>query len=73
VLHVHIEVNGRSVTIPSYLLDVNQVVSITEKSRQKKVVTEAIELAQLRGVPPARAIPRHVESAASAVGPDHAD
>jgi small subunit ribosomal protein S4 len=52
VLHGHIEVNGRSVTIPSYLLDVNQVVSITEKSRQKKVVTEAIELAQRRGVPP---------------------
>jgi small subunit ribosomal protein S4 len=52
VLHGHIEVNGRSVTIPSYLLDVNQVVSVTEKSRQKKVVTEAIELAQRRGVPP---------------------
>jgi len=52
VLHGHIEVDGRSVTIPSYLLDVNQVVSITEKSRQKKVVTEAIELAQRRGVPP---------------------
>jgi small subunit ribosomal protein S4 len=52
VRHGHIEVNGRSVTIPSYLLNVNQVVSITEKSRQKKVVTEAIELAQRRGVPP---------------------
>jgi small subunit ribosomal protein S4 len=52
VLHGHIEVDGRTVTIPSYLLNVNQVVSITEKSRQKKVVTEAIELAQRRGVPP---------------------
>jgi small subunit ribosomal protein S4 len=52
VLHGHIEVDGHTVTIPSYLLDVNQVVSITEKSRQKKVVTEAIELAQRRGVPP---------------------
>ncbi|HUN58836.1 MAG TPA: 30S ribosomal protein S4 [Candidatus Binataceae bacterium] len=52
VLHGHIEVDGRAVTIPSYLLNVNQVVSITEKSRQKKVVTEAIELAQRRGVPP---------------------
>ena len=51
VLHGHIEVDGRAVTIPSYLLNVNQVVSITEKSRQKKVVTEAIELAQRRGVP----------------------
>jgi len=31
---------------------VNQTVSIGEKSRQKKVVVEAIELAQRRGVPP---------------------
>jgi small subunit ribosomal protein S4 len=52
VRHGHIEVDSRAVTIPSYVLNVNQVVSITEKSRQKKVVTEAIELAQRRGVPP---------------------
>jgi small subunit ribosomal protein S4 len=52
VRHGHIEVDGRAVTIPSYLLEVNQTVSIGEKSRQKKVVTEAIELAQRRGVPP---------------------
>jgi small subunit ribosomal protein S4 len=52
VRHGHIEVDGRVVTIPSYELSINQVVSITEKSRQKKVVTEAIELAQRRGVPP---------------------
>jgi small subunit ribosomal protein S4 len=51
VLHGHIEVNGRVVTIPSYLLEVGQVVSINEKSRQKKVIVEAIELAQRRGVP----------------------
>ncbi|MGH7933035.1 MAG: 30S ribosomal protein S4 [Candidatus Binataceae bacterium] len=52
VRHGHFEVNGRTVTIPSYLLAVNQVVSITEKSRQKKVIVEAMELAQRRGVPP---------------------
>jgi small subunit ribosomal protein S4 len=51
VLHGHFEVNGRVVTIPSYLLEVGQVVSINEKSRQKKVIVEAIELAQRRGVP----------------------
>jgi small subunit ribosomal protein S4 len=50
VRHGHIQVDGRSVTIPSYLLEVNQVVSIAEKSRQKKVLVEAIELAQRRGV-----------------------
>ena len=52
VLHGHLEVNGKVVTIPSYLLEVGQVVSINEKSRQKKVIVEAIELAQRRGVPP---------------------
>jgi small subunit ribosomal protein S4 len=52
VRHGHIAVDGRAVTIPSYLLEVNQTVSIGEKSRQKKVVVEAIELAQRRGVPP---------------------
>jgi small subunit ribosomal protein S4 len=52
VRHGHIEVQGKPVTIPSFLVGVNQVVSIGEKSRQKKVIVEAIELAQRRGVPP---------------------
>jgi small subunit ribosomal protein S4 len=51
VLHGHFEVNGKVVTIPSYLLEVGQIVSVNEKSRQKKVIVEAIELAQRRGVP----------------------
>jgi small subunit ribosomal protein S4 len=58
VLHGHIEVNGRVVTIPSYLLEVGQVVSINQKSRQKKVIVEAIELAQRRGVPSWMALER---------------
>jgi small subunit ribosomal protein S4 len=52
VRHGHIQVDGKTVTIPSYLLDINQTVSISEKSRQKKVITDAIELAQRRGVSP---------------------
>jgi small subunit ribosomal protein S4 len=52
VRHGHIAINGRAITIPSHLVNVNEVVSIVEKSRQKKVVVEAIELAQRRGVPP---------------------
>src|SRR5271170_2951178 len=52
VRHSHVEVDGKPVTIPSYLVAVNQVISIGEKSRQKKVVVEAIELAQRRGVAP---------------------
>jgi small subunit ribosomal protein S4 len=58
VLHGHIEVGGKVVTIPSYLLEVGQVVSINEKSRQKKVIVEAIELAQRRGVPTWMALER---------------
>jgi small subunit ribosomal protein S4 len=52
VRHGHFQVDGRAVTIPSYLVDVNQTVSVAEKSRQKKVILDAIELAQRRGVPP---------------------
>jgi small subunit ribosomal protein S4 len=58
VLHGHIEVGGKVVTIPSYLLEIGQVVSINEKSRQKKVIVEAIELAQRRGVPSWMALER---------------
>src|ERR1700724_3453248 len=42
VRHGHFEVNGKKVTIPSYLIAVNQVISITEKSRTKKVIQEAL-------------------------------
>jgi len=56
--HGHFEVNGKKVTIPSYLVAVGQVVSITEKSRTKKVIQEALEMAQRRGVPPWIALER---------------
>jgi small subunit ribosomal protein S4 len=52
VRHGHIEVNGKVVNVPSFLVSVNEVVSVTEKSRQKKVIVEAIELSQRRGAPP---------------------
>jgi small subunit ribosomal protein S4 len=56
--HAFFQVNGQVVTVPSYLLDVGDVVSINEKSRQKKVIVEAIEMAQRRGVPPWLALER---------------
>jgi small subunit ribosomal protein S4 len=56
--HGFFQVNGQVVTVPSYLLDVGDVVSINEKSRQKKVIVEAIEMAQRRGVPPWLALER---------------
>lgn len=52
VRHGHFEVGGRKVTIPSYLVSANEPVVVSEKSRQKKVIQEAIEMAQRRGVPP---------------------
>jgi small subunit ribosomal protein S4 len=51
IRHGHLEVDGKPVTIPSYLVAVNEVVSVTEKSRQKKPIVEAIELSQRRGLP----------------------
>lgn len=51
VRHGHIEVDGKAVTVPSYLLDVGELVSIAQKSRSKKVIVEAIEMSQRRGVP----------------------
>jgi len=58
VRHGHFEVNGKKVTIPSYLVAVGEMVSITEKSRTKKVIQEALEMSQRRGVPPWIALER---------------
>jgi small subunit ribosomal protein S4 len=51
VRHGHIEVDNKPVTVPSYLLDVGEVVSVASRSRTKKVITEAIEMSQRRGAP----------------------
>jgi small subunit ribosomal protein S4 len=58
VRHGHYLVNGKKVTVPSYLVSVGDIVSITESSRTKKVIAEAIEMAQRRGVPPWIALER---------------
>jgi len=73
VRHGHVEVDGRAVTIPSFLLNVNQTVSIAEKSRQKKVVVEAVELAQRRGVPPWMSLEREQFRGALKALPARAD
>jgi len=52
VRHGHIAVAGKVVDLPSYLVEVSQVVSVAEPSRQLKAITEAIELSQRRGTPP---------------------
>jgi small subunit ribosomal protein S4 len=58
VRHGHIQVNAKKVTIPSTMVQVNDVISVGEGSRQKKVIVEAIEMAQRRGVPPWMALER---------------
>jgi len=58
VRHGHIHVNSKKVTIPSTMVEVGDVVSVAEASRTKKVIVEAIEMAQRRGVPPWMALER---------------
>ena len=58
VRHGHLHLNGKKVTIPSTLVEVGDVISVAEASRTKKVIVEAIEMAQRRGVPPWMALER---------------
>ncbi len=58
VRHGHFLVDGKAVNIPSYIVSVNQIISVAEPSRQKKVIAEAIELSQRRGAPPWIALER---------------
>jgi small subunit ribosomal protein S4 len=52
VLHRHIEVNGRTVNIPSFRVRPGDTVGVRQKSRTLIPVNEAIELAQGRIIPP---------------------
>lgn len=47
----HILVNGKRVTIPSYLVRMGDVVSVKERSRQSVRILSALEGSQRRGVP----------------------
>jgi len=51
VKHKHILVNGRTVNIPSFLISVNDVVSIREKSRKIETINDSLEAVARRGVP----------------------
>jgi small subunit ribosomal protein S4 len=50
VRHRHVEVNGRVVDVPSYQVCPNEVVSVTEKSRELTAVRASLE-AVSRGAP----------------------
>lgn len=51
VRHNHIQVNGIKVNIPSFLISVNDVITIKEKSRTNKYLVESLEAVARRGVP----------------------
>jgi small subunit ribosomal protein S4 len=51
VRHGHVMVNGKKVNIPSYVVDVGDVIAVKEKSRQATRVLSALEGVQRRGLP----------------------
>jgi len=51
VLHSHFSVNGHKVNIPSYLVDVGDVIDLREKSRKVAKIGESLEAVARRGVP----------------------
>jgi small subunit ribosomal protein S4 len=51
VKHKHITVNGKTVNIPSFIVSVNDEVSIQEKSRKVEVIVDSLEAVARRGVP----------------------
>lgn len=51
VRHNHVQVNGKKVNVPSFLISVNDVITIKEKSRTNKFLVESLEAVARRGVP----------------------
>jgi len=51
VSHGHILVNGKKVSIPSYLVEKGDKISVHESSRAMRGVTESVEGAERRGIP----------------------
>ena len=51
VRHNHVLVNGKKVNIPSFLISVNDVITIKEKSRTNKYLVESMEAVARRGIP----------------------
>ncbi|MCK4839402.1 MAG: 30S ribosomal protein S4 [Desulfobulbaceae bacterium] len=51
VRHEHIFVNGKRVNIPSFIVSVNDVISVREKSQKVEAVVDSFEAVARRGVP----------------------
>jgi small subunit ribosomal protein S4 len=52
VRHGHILVDGRRVDIPSFRVKAGSAIAVCEKSRTVPTITDALEFAQGRGIPP---------------------
>ncbi|MEA3508198.1 MAG: 30S ribosomal protein S4, partial [Synergistota bacterium] len=51
VRHGHVQVNGRKVDIPSYMVKPEDIISIPEKSREIQLLKENLEVAGSRTIP----------------------
>ena len=51
VKHDHIMVNGKKVNVPSFIVSVNDEITVREKSRKVEVITDSQEAVARRGVP----------------------
>jgi len=51
VCHGHFQVNGRKVSVPSYLVRQGDAVIVRDKSRKMPAIVEAMESVERRGVP----------------------
>lgn len=51
VMHGHFSVNGRRVTIPSYLVCQGDSVTVKDKSKKLPAIAESMEAVERRGVP----------------------
>ena len=51
VRHNHFVVNGKKVNIPSYLININDVVEIKEKSKKIQAFSDSLDAVVRRGIP----------------------
>jgi small subunit ribosomal protein S4 len=51
VRHNHLQVNGKKVNIPSFLVSPGDVITLKEKSRANTIINENIEAVVRRGIP----------------------
>jgi len=49
--HNHFTVNGKKVSIPSYLISIGDIIELKERSRNVQAITDALAAVDRRGVP----------------------